>query len=93
MMKTSQMTYRPAMAELTDIVNRLRDSEDIDVDELVTDVARAKELIRFCDSEIKKAGAAIQGIVLELQTVGEAVVAVPTECLTSSNGDGEDFPF
>src|SRR5438067_1680870 len=62
-MKTNQMTYRQAMAELTGIVNRLRDSENVDVDELVTDVARSKELIQFCDGKIKKADAAIKGIV------------------------------
>lgn len=38
-MKTNQMTYRQAMGELKTIVDRLRDGEDVDVDELVVDVA------------------------------------------------------
>lgn len=92
-MKTSQMTYRQAVAELTGIVNRLRDSEDVDVDELVTDVARAKELIHFCDGKIKKADAAIKGIVSELQADDEAVAAVAVASHESPNGDGTDIPF
>ena len=44
-MQTTEMTYRQAMGELKTIVERLRDGEDIDVDELVADVGRAKELI------------------------------------------------
>lgn len=92
-MKTNQMTYRQAMSELTGIVNRLRDSENVDVDELVTDVARSKELIQFCGSKIKKADAAIKGIVTELQAHGEAVATVEVECHESPNGDGTDIPF
>ena len=41
-MKSNATTYRQAMIELAGIVNRLRDSNSVDVDELVTDVARAK---------------------------------------------------
>jgi exodeoxyribonuclease VII small subunit len=92
-MKTSQMAYRQAIAELTGIVNRLRDSENVDVDELVTDVARAKELIHFCNGKIKKADAAIKGIVSELQADCEAVAAVAVESHESPTGDGTDIPF
>jgi exodeoxyribonuclease VII small subunit len=63
--------YRDAMTELQSIVNRLRETEDIDVDELVRDVARAKELIDYCDSKIKRADTAIKTIVSQLQ-VGES---------------------
>jgi exodeoxyribonuclease VII small subunit len=92
-MKTNQMTYRQAMAELTGIVNRLRDSENVDVDELVMDVARAKELIDFCGGKIKKADTAIKGIVSELQTEREMTVAVAAECHASSDGNGAGIPF
>lgn len=93
-MKTNQLTYRQAMAELTGIVNRLRDSENVDVDELVTDVAQAKELIHFCDGKIKKADAAIKGIVSELQTERETPLAVTALRYESLNGAGiNDIPF
>lgn len=93
-MKTNQMTYRQAMGELKTIVDRLRDGEDVDVDELVVDVARAKELIDFCGAKVKKADAAIKGIVSELQTAEEATLAVAISGSASRNGDGaEDIPF
>ena len=65
---TSGLSYRNAMEELQSIVQRLRESEDVDVDELVKDVARAKELIDFCNGKIKRAEAEIKTIVDELQT-------------------------
>ena len=61
------LSYREAMVELQKIVNRLRDTENVDVDDLVKDVARAKELIDFCGSKIKRADAEIKTIVNELQ--------------------------
>ena len=93
-MKTNQMTYRQAMGELKTIVDRLRDGEDVDVDELVADVARAKELIEFCGAKVKKADAAIKGIVSELQTAQEPALAVVACGGESRNGDGADeIPF
>ena len=71
-MQTNQMTYRQAMRELKTVVDRLRDGDDVDVDELVADVARAKELIGFCGAKVKKADATIKGIVAELQTAEES---------------------
>jgi exodeoxyribonuclease VII small subunit len=93
-MKTNQMTYRQAMGELKAIVDRLRDGEDVDVDELVVDVGRAKELIDFCGAKVKKADTAIKGIVSELQTADETTLAVATSGSASRNGDGaEEIPF
>ena len=93
-MKTNQMTYRQAMGELKTIVERLRDGEDVDVDELVADVARAKELIDFCGAKVKKADAAIKGIVAELQTAEESTLTVAPSGSAPLNGDGaEDIPF
>ena len=94
-MKISQMTYRQAMTELTEIVNRLRDSEDVDVDELVSDVARAKQLISFCRVKVKKADSVIKGIVSELQIEEDAPAAAsrpdrqerPDPQDESANGD------
>jgi hypothetical protein len=61
---------------------------------LKTDVARSKELIDFCTAKAKKADAAIKGIVSELQTGDEEVVAVTISGSVSHNGDGaDDIPF
>lgn len=94
---TKQLTYRDAMGELQGIVDRLRDSEDIDVDDLVNDVSRAKELIGFCGGKIKRADAAIKTIVQELQADGNAqpadVEEEPADTGTVSAAQGEDIPF
>jgi hypothetical protein len=45
------------------------------VDELVNDVARAKDLITFCDKKIKSAGAQIQELVKDLQVQEPASTA------------------
>lgn len=65
------LSYRDAMGELQKIVNRMRGTENVDVDELVKDVARAKQLIDYCDGKIKRADATIRTIVGELQAAGE----------------------
>jgi exodeoxyribonuclease VII small subunit len=59
-------SYREAMAELQKIVTRLRNTENVDVDDLVKDVARAKYLIDFCGEKIKRADAEIKTIVGDL---------------------------
>jgi exodeoxyribonuclease VII small subunit len=61
------LSYREAMDELQQIVARLRETENVDVDDLVKDVARAKELIDYCGGKIKRADTAIKTIVGELQ--------------------------
>lgn len=93
MNQTTQTTYRQAMAELKTIVARLRDGEDVDVDELVADVSRAKELIDFCGEKVKKADATIKGIVSQLQTVQ---APIPTSLPSGGDplSDGEtEIPF
>jgi exodeoxyribonuclease VII small subunit len=94
---TKPLTYREAMGELQGIVDRLRDTEDIDVDDLVTDVSRAKELITFCGGKIKRADAAIKTIVQELQADGNAQAAdtedEPPAPATVCTAQVEDIPF
>ncbi len=64
---TRDLTYRQAMDELQQIVGRLRDTQDVDVDELLRDVSRAKTLIDFCGSKIRHAGVQIQNVLHSLQ--------------------------
>jgi exodeoxyribonuclease VII small subunit len=92
-MQTDQQTYREAMAELKEIVERLKHGEDVDVDDLVRDVARAKELIDYCGAKVKKADAAIKGIVAELQVAERTVAAPPKPPSAKVAGDGEEIPF
>jgi exodeoxyribonuclease VII small subunit len=93
-MKTNLVSYRQAMSELKGIVDRLRDGEDVDVDELVTDVARAKELIDFCGAKVTKAEISLKGIVAELKPDDGIAPRAATNGFTPRNGqvDG-DIPF
>jgi exodeoxyribonuclease VII small subunit len=63
---TSEPTgYAAAMDELDAIVRQL-DSDRADVDQLVSQVARAGELIRFCRSRITDARVRIDEVVAQL---------------------------
>lgn len=93
-MNTNQLTYRQAMGELKKVVERLRDGEDVDVDELVSDVARAKELIDFCGAKVKKADTAIKGIVSQLQNEDDGIPFAATNGVASRTAQGDnDVPF
>jgi exodeoxyribonuclease VII small subunit len=56
-------TYSAAAEELDEIVERLQGNEVIDVDTLVEDVARAKELFTYCSEKINNADRKIKDIV------------------------------
>ena len=60
-------SYRDAMAELQEIVGRLRQTDDVDVDELVQDVERARKLSDFCADKIRRADVQVRGILQDLQ--------------------------
>lgn len=90
------ITYRDAMTELQEIVTRLRDTVDVDVDDLVKDVARAKKLIDFCGSKIKKADVAIKTIVADLRAEDiQEVPDFPEPALTAppANIENDIIPF
>lgn len=50
-MTKKKLTYTEAMAEIEQIVSRLK-SEQIDVDTLTTEVKRATELIAQCKAQL-----------------------------------------
>src|SRR3954468_15759061 len=84
-------SYREAMAELKGILDRLRGGDDVDVDELVTDVARAKVLLDFCGAKIRRADAAIKTIVAELQAgQGQPATGEAAGTSAADADDGED---
>jgi exodeoxyribonuclease VII small subunit len=65
-----ELTYRQAMKELQNIVNRLRGTETedgIDVDELAADVARAKTLLDYCGGKIQQADTQIRSVIRDLK--------------------------
>lgn len=51
-MKTQNLNYKEAMAQLEEIVHKI-ENEEPDVDELSTLVKKASELMNFCKKRLK----------------------------------------
>lgn len=60
-MNESDLTYAEALGELRAIHSRLR-AEDVDVESLVGDVARAAELLEFCRSRLSSVGEQLEEV-------------------------------
>ena len=60
-MKEKELTYPEATAEIERILARLR-SEEMDVDDLASQVARASELIAQCKKKLLKTEAEVNKI-------------------------------
>ncbi len=58
-------TYTAAAAELDSILQRL-ERDDVDVDRLVADVARAAELLGWCRDRLARATVEIEHVVADL---------------------------
>jgi len=81
------------MDELQTIVERLRRAENVDVDQLVQDVSRGKELIEICGGKIEKAKLQIHSVLKALATQERPELAViEPEPNPLSSGD-DDIPF
>jgi exodeoxyribonuclease VII small subunit len=71
-----RLTYLQASEELRRIVDGLQKAQDIDVDDLMAQVDRAKQLIDFCGEKIKRAEVHVSSVLDELQP-DKPEVAVP----------------
>ena len=56
-----ELTYRAALEELRDIHGRLR-GDDLDVDRLLEDVARASDLLSFCRERLTSVGERLEEV-------------------------------
>ena len=65
-MSELQLTYRQALDELRDIHSRLR-GDDVDVDELLKDVARASELLAFCRERLNSVGERLEEVLTDFE--------------------------
>ena len=63
-MAKKELSYAEAMAEIEQILNRLR-NEELDVDQLAAQVARATELIARCKEQLLKTEAEVNRILEE----------------------------
>ena len=67
---TTEIGYAEAMTELDVILDRL-DSDDVDIDQLSTSVARAATLIELCRSRISAAKTEVERVVTALDDPDE----------------------
>lgn len=63
-MSTDELTYSQALEELRGIHARLR-ADDVDVDNLLNDVARAAELLEFCQKRITSVGEQLEVVLTD----------------------------
>jgi exodeoxyribonuclease VII small subunit len=64
-MEKKKQTYKDAVAELEDILEKL-ENEDLDVDELSIKVKRVSYLIKFCKEKLFGTEKEIQNIISEM---------------------------
>ncbi len=60
-MAKQEITYKEAVAEMEEILNRI-EQEEPDVDELTANVKRVTELLKICRNKLLKAEKDIAGI-------------------------------
>lgn len=65
-MSTEDLTYSQALDELRSIHARLR-ADDVDVDNLLSDVARASELLEFCQKRITAVGEQLEEVLTDFE--------------------------
>ena len=65
-MSTEDLTYSQALDELRTIHARLR-ADDVDVDNLLNDVARASELLEFCQKRITSVGEQLEEVLTDFE--------------------------
>ncbi|MFL5329213.1 MAG: exodeoxyribonuclease VII small subunit [Gemmataceae bacterium] len=92
-MPDETMTYKTAMSELSQIVNHLQKPDDVDVDDLVTKVTRAKRLIAFCEAKVTQADAQIKTLVADLSADDSKSSVMNEEQLERDGAPDEQIPF
>ncbi len=74
--KKKQPTFGEAVAEVEDILARL-EGDDIDVDDLSTEVKRAVELVSLCREKLRSTEVEVKDFVARLET--DAAESAPDE--------------
>jgi len=65
-----KLSYKEAFTELEEILNNL-ENDELDVDDLTTNVKKASELIKFCKSKLFETESEIEKIIEEIDNTGE----------------------
>jgi exodeoxyribonuclease VII small subunit len=64
-MTKTKLSYKEAFAELEDILDKLENNE-LDVDDLTSNVKKASELIKLCKSKLFETESEIEKIIEEI---------------------------
>jgi exodeoxyribonuclease VII small subunit len=64
-MEKKKQTYKDAIAEIEDILDKL-ENEDLDVDDLAVKVKRVSQLLRFCKDKLTGTEKEIQSIIEDM---------------------------
>lgn len=81
-----KLSFGEAVTEVEEILAGL-EADDVDIDRLGEEVARAVELIRVCREKLEKTDGEVRGLVADLQGEGREGPAA------QESDDGEDVPF
>ncbi|MEM7164759.1 MAG: exodeoxyribonuclease VII small subunit [Planctomycetota bacterium] len=65
------LTYRAAATEIEEILEKIDDEADVDIDELADMVERASKLISFCFDRLKGAEQRVTKVTAELAKTAE----------------------
>ncbi len=65
-METKKLTYKEAVAEIEDILEKL-ENDELDIDELAVKVKRVSVLLRFCKDKLTTTDKEIQSIIDDLE--------------------------
>ncbi len=84
-----KLSFGDAVAEVENILSRL-ESEEVDIDDLSTEVKRAVELIQVCRDKLEKTDAEVRDLVADLQEPQARGIATDS---TDAANSGEDVPF
>ncbi len=65
-MATKKISYQEAVNEIDEILNKI-ENDELDVDELSTQVKRVSSLIKLCKEKLHKTEAEVENILKEME--------------------------
>jgi exodeoxyribonuclease VII small subunit len=86
-------SFREAVEEVEAILLRL-EAEEVDIDDLSREVARAVELIKLCRGKLEKTDGEVRRLVADLEAEPGAAVADAAAPESAAEEEGDvDLPF
>mgnify|MGYP002664165802 CR=1 FL=1 len=65
-MAKKELTYNDALEELKGILQRL-EGQEVNIDQIATDVKRSSELIKFCKEKLRKTEEEVDAILRDMK--------------------------